>query len=148
MGKFKLKSLFLFCVIFIVACQQVENAEEPKNLIPETKMIDVLTDLLKLDAAESYSSIEFEKREVSTKDLIFKKYKIDSLQFVESSIYYAEDFKVNERIYDSVKQRLEREKKQYDSLVKLEKDSIQESRRKVKAPQKGRLKKKEILQTN
>jgi hypothetical protein len=95
-------------------------------------MIDVLTDLLKLDAAESFSSIEYEKREVSTKELIFKKYKIDSLQFVKSSEYYAEDFKTNERIYDSVRARLENEKNVLDSLVDQEREEEKAERAKKK----------------
>jgi len=136
MNKFKTKIGFFFLVIFTVACQQVENTKEPENLIPESEMVSVLTDLLKLDAAENTSYLDFEKRNVSTKDLIFKKYNIDSLQFVESSKYYAEDFKTNERIYDSVKARLEREKTLYDSLVKFEKDSIQESKKKLKSTSK------------
>ena len=114
--------ILFFLFLAFASCQNVERAEKPKNLIAEDKMVDVLTDLLKLDAAESYSSIEYEKREVSTKELIFKKYKIDSLQFVKSSEYYAEDFKTNEKIYTKVQERLEAEKKELDSLVEAEKE--------------------------
>ncbi|HIB36558.1 DUF4296 domain-containing protein [Mesonia sp.] len=113
--------LFSFILLVFAACQNVDHAEKPENLIAEDKMIDVLTDLLKLDAAEGFSSIEYEKREVKTKELIFEKYKIDSLQFVNSVEYYAEDFKTNERIYSEVQDRLEAEKKELDSLVEAEK---------------------------
>ena len=91
-------------------------------------MVNVLVDLLKLDGAESMSSIEFEKRDVQTKDLIFKKYQVDSLQFVKSTTYYAENFKVNKRIYDSVQARLEREKTLLDSLVKKEREQSKEEK--------------------
>ena len=124
--------LFALILLVFAACQSVDHAEKPENLIAEDKMIDVLTDLLKLDAAESFSSIEYEKREVSTKELIFKKYKIDSLQFVKSSEYYAEDFKTNERIYDSVRARLENEKNVLDSLVDQEREEEKAERAKKK----------------
>jgi len=104
----------------VLSCQSVDKQEKPENLIPEDKMVNVLTDLLRLDAAENYSSIEFKKRKINTKNLIFETYQVDSLQFVESSRYYAENFKVNKRIYDSVQNRFENEKKYFDSLVKLD----------------------------
>lgn len=122
------KTIYLFLCIGFFACQDVEKAEQPENLIPESKMVNVLVDLLKLDGAESMSSIEFEKRDVKTKDLIFKKYQVDSLQFVKSTDYYAENFKVNKRIYDSVQARLEREKTLLDSLVKKEREKPQEEK--------------------
>ena len=63
---------------------------------------------------------------------VFKKYKIDSLQFVKSSEYYAEDFKTNERIYDSVRARLENEKNVLDSLVDQEREEEKAERAKKK----------------
>lgn len=119
----KKKLTNIFAILFlglVLSCQSVDKQEKPENLIPEDKMVDLLTDLLRLDAAENYSSIEFKKRKINTKDLIFETYKVDSLQFVESSRYYAEDFKVNKRIYDSVQTRFEEEKKYFDSLVKVD----------------------------
>ncbi|SHJ14774.1 protein of unknown function [Mesonia phycicola] len=119
----KKKFTNIFAILFlglVLSCQSVDKQEKPENLIPEDKMVDLLTDLLRLDAAENYSSIEFKKRKINTKDLIFETYKVDSLQFVESSRYYAEDFKVNKRIYDSVQTRFEEEKKYFDSLVKVD----------------------------
>lgn len=122
------KTIYLFLLIGFFACQDVDKAEKPENLIPENKMVNVLVDLLKLDGAESMSSIEFEKRDVKTKELIFKKYQVDSLQFVKSTEYYAENFKVNQRIYDSVQARLEREKTLLDSLVKKEREQATDAK--------------------
>jgi hypothetical protein len=126
-----MKQIFfiLLLVFSLTACQDVETAEKPENLIEKEKMVDVLFDLTKLEATKNYSTREFKKREVEAKELIFEKYKIDSLQLAQSMAYYAEDFKVNEAIYDEVKARLEKEKDHFDSIIEAQRtektDSIQ-----------------------
>ncbi|MBW2960473.1 DUF4296 domain-containing protein [Mesonia aestuariivivens] len=147
MKKFFLNSIFILTIGFLFSCQSVENANQPENLIPEDQMVNVLTDLLRLDAAEGYSTIEFEKREVTTKDLIFKKYSVDSLQFAKSTAYYAENFKLNERIYDRVQERLEHQKNIYDSLIEVEKDTNKELQKINDEVRKVRLKEGRILDT-
>lgn len=122
-------TLISVLLLSLAACQHVKRAPKPENLIPEKKMVNVLTDMVKLDATISYSTMQFDRRDVKARDLLFKKYNIDSVQLAASSAYYAEKFNQNERIYDSVKVRLEREKKNLDSLKKV-KDSIQEAERK------------------
>lgn len=125
----KFSSLFYTIPLLLLGCQNVEKAPKPENLIGEEKMVDVLIDLLKVDATISYSSGLFEKREVEAKDLIFEKYKIDSLQLAESSAYYSENFKENQRIYDSVQARLKRERARLDSLSDQKNDSLQKERK-------------------
>lgn len=134
-------------LVSMFSCQSVENAEKPDNLIPEDKMVNLITDLLKLDASESFSKAEFEKRNVTTKELIFEKYNIDSLQFTESSEYYAEDFKVNRRIYDSVLDRLNKEKKLLDSLVNKQREEEKIKKEKAKSKKSDSLKNK-LLKAN
>lgn len=126
MKKISFISLLLF---LFFACQSVEKTEEPENLIPEEKMVEVLVDLAKLDASVSYNESAFLKRQVKIKKIIFSKYSIDSLQFAKSSNYYAEDFTRNQRIYDNVKARLERDKARVDSILKVE-DSLRVQKKK------------------
>jgi hypothetical protein len=49
---------------------------------------------------------------------IYKKYKIDSVQFAQSNIYYAADYKEYEKMYNQIKARLDKEKTQVSSLMK------------------------------
>lgn len=98
------------------SCQKIQKTPKPKNLIPEEKMVDILVDLAKLDAAASISEKEFRKRGVTGKDFIFEKYGIDSAQLVQSNTYYAEQFRINQRIYEKVEAEL---KKENDSLNAL-----------------------------
>lgn len=123
------RHLILIGILFFIfgACQHVHYAPKPDNLISEKEMVDVLFDLIKLDATESYNSVQFDRRGVKPRELLFEKYQIDSAQLAESSAYYAEKFAQNERIYDSVRVRLEREKTEVDSLKK-EQDSIKKNK--------------------
>jgi len=111
----KIKLLFLLLMV-LGACQDVNKAPKPKNLIPEDKMVDLLIDLQKMDAVISKNKIYFELRKVKAKDLIFEKHQVDSLQVAQSSNYYAEDFTVNTRIYEKVIAKLKAQKKVIDSL--------------------------------
>ena len=108
--------LFLIFSFLLLSCQNIEKAPKPDNLIPEDKMVDVLVDLAKTDAAISLSIKEYKKRGGEARNLILEKHNIDSLQLVESNAYYADDFKTNERIYAKVEAIL---KKENDSLSAL-----------------------------
>lgn len=114
-----LKKIILFLgVLSLMACQEVTHTAKPKNLIPKEKMVDILVDMAKVDAAISLNAREYEKRGAKGKEFIFKKYNIDSLQLVSSNRYYAEHFKINQQIYENVQEILQ---KQSDSLYALEK---------------------------
>ncbi|HLS31124.1 MAG TPA: DUF4296 domain-containing protein [Flavobacteriaceae bacterium] len=108
-----------------MSCQDIEETPKPDNLIPEDKMVEILVDLAKVDAAFSISSKEYKKRGVVGREMILEKYDIDSVQLVKSNAYYAEDFKVNQRIYEAVQTRLQREN-----------DSLRELNDKLKAEEK------------
>lgn len=124
------KTITLLCGCLLLSCQNVEHEPKPKNLIKEEKMVNVLVDLAKIDAAISLNAKKYRKRDVVGKKLLFKKYNIDSLQLVKSNAYYAEHFKINQRIYDSVRARLEREKDSLDALDKKAQEKAKEKSKK------------------
>ena len=78
----KIKFLIIFVVI-LGACQNVDKAPKPENLIPEDKMVDILVDLQRLDAVIQKNDQQFEMRNVKAKDLILEKYQVDSLQIAK-----------------------------------------------------------------
>lgn len=125
----KIKFIIIFVVI-LGACQNVNKAPKPDNLIPEDKMVDILVDLQRLDAVIQKNDQQFEMRNVKAKDLILEKYQVDSLQIANSSNYYAEDFSVNESIYEKVKTILEAEKKLVDSLYANKKTEMEKAKAK------------------
>jgi hypothetical protein len=95
-------------------------------------MIDVLTELSLVHAARNYSKQKLEATGINPDQYILDKFNIDSLQFERSSDYYTEQYSQYERIYDSVKVRLQVIKSRLDSIreveVKIE-DSIKQARK-------------------
>lgn len=127
------KIILLLCVVAtFVACQNIEKSEKPENLIPEDKMVDIITEISLLQSARNFSKRIFESTGIQGQEYIFKKYNIDSLQFKRSNDYYADNYEIYQRIYDSVKQGFERLKVKLDTLQLQEKrikDSIAAARK-------------------
>lgn len=113
-------TLFL---LLITGCQELKKAPKPDRLIPEAKMVNILVDLAKIDAAMTYNMRDFEKKGVDPKTYVYEKYEIDSAQLAKNNAYYIEDFKVNKRMYEEVRARLTKEKEQLDSLEAVQ-DSL------------------------
>ncbi len=117
----------LALVFLVISCQHINKTEKPDNLIPEKKMVDILTELFLVQSARDYNKSKLEKIGVTPDTYIYEKFGIDSLQFEKSSEWYSENYMQYERIYDSVKARVEVMKKRVDSLAEREreiKDSI------------------------
>lgn len=90
-------------------------------------MIDILTELSIVNAARNFNKQKLEDLGINPDEYIYNKYKIDSLQFERSSDYYADNYLEYDRMYDSVKVRVERLKTKLDSLRDIEiaiRDSI------------------------
>lgn len=113
------KYIFILVAGLLMACSNIQRTEKPKNLIPEDQMVNILVDMAKIKAAKSINSQKYDDRNPQGKEMIFKKYSIDSTQLMRSTIYYAEQYTVNNRIYEKVTDRLQAES---DSLYALEKE--------------------------
>ncbi len=122
--------------MILISCQDLDKTEKPDNLIPEEKMVDVLTELSLVHAAKNYNKYKLEQTGIKPDRFVFEKYDIDSIQFEQSSNYYSDQYVVYERIYDSVRGRIKILKSKYDalreveikkedSLKRLQKDSLQ-----------------------
>lgn len=109
------KLIVLFLCLVCWACGD-SAIEKPKNLIDEDTMVDIFYDLSLLDAIRSHNPGKLQ----SVKDpnlYIYKKYKIDSVQFAQSNRYYASDISQYKKMYQRVGRRLDRNKKALDSLT-------------------------------
>lgn len=124
--------IFLLLAFLTISCQDLEKTEKPEDLISEAKMIDVLTEMALLHAARNYNKQKLENTGISPDAYVYDKYDIDSLQFERSNNYYTEQLSQYERIYDSVKLRLQVLKSRMDSLRDLEvkrEDSIKKAQK-------------------
>ncbi|MEN8797784.1 MAG: DUF4296 domain-containing protein [Flavobacteriaceae bacterium] len=131
-----------FFIVMILAmaffsCNE-EVIEKPENLIPKEQMTEIYYDLAIIAAAKKINPIHLEKYEFETMHYIYKKYGIDSIQFVKSDIYYASIPMEYEAMYKTIEERLEEEKSVFDASKERQSDSL----RKVANEQREKLRKK------
>ncbi|MEO2063955.1 MAG: DUF4296 domain-containing protein [Christiangramia sp.] len=115
-GKFRNSVFWILIGLAAFSCQDVHKAEKPDDLIAEDQMIDILTELSLIQAARNFNKQKLEDLGINPDEYIYEKYGIDSLQFEKSSDYYAENYLEYDRMYDSVKARIEKLKVRLDSI--------------------------------
>jgi hypothetical protein len=116
-----IRALLFLLVILLLGCDGVEKPKKPEHLISKSKMIDILTEAYLSNAARSISSKNIRDNGLKLDSLIFKKYQIDSLQFVESNVYYSTDLNVYAEIFEKVETKLLLVKDKADSIKKEDK---------------------------
>jgi hypothetical protein len=114
----KIASFFIILIV-LVGCKK-ELVKEPKRLIEREKMVNIMYDLSLLEAMKVDNPALMDSFKNNSNQYIYKKYKIDSVQFAQSNIYYAADYKDYEKMYNQIKARLDKEKNQVNSLMKAE----------------------------
>lgn len=129
----ELKILSFISLLFLFSCQDVKKPEMPANLISKKKMVDILSDVYISNASRNVNNKLIKKMNLKLDSLIYAKYEIDSLQFVESNAFYSSDLKTYGNLLSQVKDRFE--------ILKIEKDSLYQIAKKedsiLKAAKKG-----------
>ena len=98
----KIVVLFLFVAI---ACSK-NPVKEPKKLLDETTMENILFDVAVMQAALANSPQVLQNNNINHKDYIYKKYKIDSITFHENNKYYAGDVRKFKHLHKRILDRL------------------------------------------
>lgn len=111
---------FLAILTLLISCKD-EVVKKPERLIDKEVMIDVMYDLAVLEAIKYQNPASLDTFKINSRDYIYKKYKIDSLQFAKSNVYYASDYEDYKLMFEQITKRLDASKKSADSLVNLEK---------------------------
>jgi Xaa-Pro aminopeptidase len=127
----KFKWILIFAIL-LVSCQNVEEIKKPDSLIPEQKMVEVLTDLSILYSAKNYNKKILEETGLPLKTYLYKKHQIDSLQLAQSTEYYAKNYTQFKKIYNQVKLNLDNMKTDLE-VVQAEEKCIKDSIRDSKA---------------
>lgn len=112
--------VFIILVLFLSVSCKKELVKQPARLIGKEKMKNIIYDLSLLEAIKYQQPLSLDSVESNPKKFIFKKYKVDSLQFAQSNIYYASDYEGYKEMFDEINSRLEKEKKSIDLKVKAE----------------------------
>jgi hypothetical protein len=111
--------LLLTILVGFISCKE-DVVNKPDNLIDKDKMIDVMYDLSILDAIKYQNPASLETYNINPSQYIYKKYKIDSVQFAQSNIYYASSYTNYKEMYDEIIKRIDDKKTVLDSVVKRE----------------------------
>lgn len=111
------KVLAIFCMIFSVISCSNNRVEKPDNLIDKDKMTDILYDVSLLEAIKT-QNINGGITTKTANEYIFKKYKIDSIQFAKSNKYYASNIDEYKSMLDKIKERLNSETVKIDAEMK------------------------------
>lgn len=146
----KVISLFILIASFF-SCNK-DLVEKPDNLIDKKVMKDIFYDISLLEALKYQDPNSLYKNGINPKTYIFKKYKIDSIQFAKSNAYYASDYREYKKMFDDLNTRLKKEKDAVDlinkkaekketALKKAKGKKIQDSINKVKKEKELKIKK-------
>ena len=111
------KLLLLSAILTMLSCRE-QIIEKPEKLIDETTMKDIIYDLAVLEAIKTQKPLALAKNKINPRTYIYSKYGIDSLQFARNNAWYASDIDKYKAMYEAVGRRLEKRKKEADSLVK------------------------------
>ncbi|MBF2707066.1 DUF4296 domain-containing protein [Flavobacterium soyangense] len=111
---------FLVVLLIIVSCKK-EIIKTPNHLIEKEKMVNIMYDLSLLEAIKVQNPSSLDTFNINPNDYIFKKYKIDSIQFAQNNIYYAADYKEYKKMFEKIKARLDQNKSLVESLIKIQK---------------------------
>ncbi len=107
-------------VLFLSVSCKKELVKQPKGLIEREKMIDIMYDLSLLEAIKYQNPLSLDSSDTSQKRFVWQKYKVDSLQFAQSNIYYAADYDDYKDMFDEIAKRLEKNQRAADSLAKID----------------------------
>tara|TARA_B100001059_G_C17825467_1_gene581066 strand:- start:246 stop:719 length:474 start_codon:yes stop_codon:yes gene_type:complete len=118
---------YLLFTLFLFSCFNDKSVKKPSDLIPQDKMVDILSEFIIINSAQGSNKKFLELKMKNPVDYVYKKYSIDSLQFENSNAYYSANIEIYSSIYDSIKIKLEARKEeiqyQIDEKITLE-DSI------------------------
>jgi len=141
--------VWILLVLFLVVSCKKQLVKEPKRLIEKEKMVDIMYDLSLLEALRYQNPASIDSMDADPTKFVFKKYKVDSLQFSQSNKYYAADYETYKEIFDSINVRIEKQKKIADSLIKIEdKKAAKKNKKSKKVDEKGLKKPEELKSTD
>jgi len=112
------KIAFLVSLIVLFASCSTKEIKKPNKLIEEDKMINIIYDLSLLEAIKSRNPYAPENQGLNSKEFVYKKYQIDSLQYAQNNQYYALQIDRYKKMYDKVNERIQAQKKVTDEQLK------------------------------
>ena len=114
------KIIILLEILFVFVSCKDEVVKKPNRLIEKETMVNIMYDLSVLDAIKYQNPASLDTFKIDPTRYIYKKYKIDSLQFAQSNVYYASNYKDYSDVIDQINARLTKNKATINALIKAE----------------------------
>lgn len=127
--------IFIIGLLFFVGCKNSQpQGTIPSVLIPENKMVEILTDIQIMESAINYkkntNQATYDLKDKGY-DTIFSHYGITDSIFFENVSFYNANTEIMYRIFDSITKRIEREQVK----VLKEKELLEEKEKQEKESQ-------------
>ena len=106
----------LACILLAVllfSCKK-EVVEKPEHLLTEQEMSELLYDMALLQAIKTNNPSAFLGANANAQHFIYKKYRLDSLSFVQNHNYYVANLELYEKMQQQVAERLRIAKEKAD----------------------------------
>jgi Domain of unknown function (DUF4296) len=122
-----MKKIIVFVLVLatLMSCKK-EIIKKPKRFIEKGVMVNIMYDLSLFDAIKYQSPATLDSAKITPTQYIYRKYKVDSLQFAQNNKYYAADFKEYKKMYDEIASRVEKNKTNLEAKIKAKKKKISE----------------------
>jgi hypothetical protein len=102
-------AVLMLVLVAFLSCKE-DTIKKPNDLVDKETMVNIMYDISLFDAIKYQSPATLDSAKITAPKYIFKKYKVDSLQFAQSNKYYATDFKEYKKMYEEVNTRLKDKK--------------------------------------
>lgn len=109
--------IFIVLITLTISCKQ---ETKPNHLIEKEVMVNIMYDLSILQALRYQNPTSIDSFQINARDFVYKKYRIDSLQFAQSNVYYSTNNEQYKEMFNQVVGRINKEKAASDSLLKVE----------------------------
>lgn len=124
----KMKNICCFFgALFLFSCTSNTILEKPKDLVPKDSM-SILMEEMMIASSSKFIKNKFQENDVNYMALVYEKFKIDSVRFQKSNLYYMSKIDEYQKILETATNRLEAKKelfsKQKTRLDSIRKDSI------------------------
>lgn len=127
-----IRSFMVMVIFFFVFSCKEKLIEPPEDLIPQSKMTEILYDLALINGLRSTNNTVLDQYEIETMPYLYEKYEIDSLQFVKSDEYYASVPAIYQTMYSTIKNRLDARIDEIDELRQQKTDSARSRTKKIR----------------
>ena len=121
------KAVYLIVFLFLVSCTSNTILEPPKDLIPKDTMSLVIQEMFIASTAKFFNNKNLQKN-INYMPFVYERFKIDSVRFQRSNLYYMSKIDDYQKILNDVKASLEEQKRKFDTektyLDSIRKDSI------------------------